>query len=168
MLAIVRAVEAMPERGVLVLDEPTAFLPVQQRERLFASSAGSPARIGRAGRLPRPPEVRALADRITVLRDGRNAGTVMAGEVETGALVELWWAAAGPVAARARRTSAAESPCRDSPRRCSGHSFDLGKGEVVGVTGLPGRLRGASLLLFGARRQVPAASSWTRSSISRP
>jgi len=156
LLAIVRAVEAMPQRGVLVLDEPTAFLPTQQRERLFAlirrvAGQGSSVLVVSHDLA----EVRGLADRITVLRDGRNAGTVIAGEVETSALVEL---VVGRVLAPAAARAPANSPSGVSVSGLSGEvvrnvSIDLGRGEVLGITGLPGSgFDELPYLLFGARR----------------
>ena len=101
VLAIVRAVNELEEgggnreggdtgTGVLVLDEPTVYLPTVDRARLFA--------LVREVVGPRRAvlfvshdldEVRGLCDRIVVLRDGRVAGTVGGAAAERAALIEL-------------------------------------------------------------------------------
>ena len=71
-VAIVRAVAGwQAERGVLILDEPTAALPAHEVDRLFQLirevSATGTAVILVSHRLD---EVMAIADSVTVLRDG--------------------------------------------------------------------------------------------------
>jgi len=62
---------------VLILDEPTAVLTPQEADTLFATLrsmvAGGRAVVFISHKLD---EVMAVADRVTVLRDGRNVGTV--------------------------------------------------------------------------------------------
>jgi ribose transport system ATP-binding protein len=156
LLAIVRAVDGMPQRGVLVLDEPTAFLPTQQRERLFAllrriSERGSSVMIVSHDLA----EVRRLADRITVLRDGRNAATVIAGEVDPRELVELVVGRQLPppparAAVNPRRGVSVSGLSGEAVRDVS---LEVGCGEVLGVAGLPGSgFDEVPYLLFGARR----------------
>ncbi|MDO8186529.1 sugar ABC transporter ATP-binding protein [Conexibacter sp. CPCC 205706] len=77
LVAIVRALLELPDDGgVLVLDEPSAFLPAEDVERLFAAvrtaAAGGTAVVYVSHRLE---EVLALADSVTVLRDGRHVVT---------------------------------------------------------------------------------------------
>jgi ribose transport system ATP-binding protein len=87
-LAILRAVEATPE--VLVLDEPTAFLPGSEREQLYALMRGIAAG-GRSVLLVSHDlgEVSEVADRVTVLRDGRVVRTAEAASIGAAELVEL-------------------------------------------------------------------------------
>jgi ribose transport system ATP-binding protein len=156
VLAIVRAVDAMPPGGVLVLDEPTAFLPAPERESLFALVR----RIARQGSTVLLvshdlDEARQLADRVTVLRDGRNVGTVAAASVKTARLVEM-------VVGQALGLDSAPAVAgRDGQVRLRGLSGDvvrdlsleLHDGELLGVTGLPGSgYEELPYLLSGARR----------------
>jgi ribose transport system ATP-binding protein len=87
-LAILRAVEAMPD--VLVLDEPTAFLPGSEREQLYALMRGIAAG-GRSVLLVSHDlgEVSEVADRVTVLRDGSVVRTAEAASIGEAELVEL-------------------------------------------------------------------------------
>jgi ribose transport system ATP-binding protein len=87
-LAILRAVEATPD--VLVLDEPTAFLPGSEREQLYELMRGIAAG-GRSVLLVSHDlgEVREVADRVTVLRDGSVVRTAEAASIGPEELVEL-------------------------------------------------------------------------------
>ena len=94
MLAIVRAVEEVrggrARRGVLILDEPTVFLPKAEVEQLFrlvrevAEQGSSVLFVSHD-----LEEVREVTDRVTVLRDGRVAGTAVTAETTEERLVEL-------------------------------------------------------------------------------
>ncbi len=91
LVAIARALLELPEDGgVLVLDEPSAFLPAEDVERLFAAvrtaAAGGTAVVYVSHRLE---EVLALADTVTVLRDGRHVTTRPLAGLTKDALVEL-------------------------------------------------------------------------------
>ncbi|HZA11872.1 hypothetical protein [Mycobacterium sp.] len=79
MVAIARALQDQEgtSSGILVLDEPTAALPRPEVDLLLAA----PKRFAKAGQsilyvTHRLEEVVAIADRVTVLRDGRLAATV--------------------------------------------------------------------------------------------
>jgi len=102
-------------------------------------------------------EVREICDRTTVLRDGRNAGTVDVATTGDDQLVELI------LGLRLDRTqrSAAAARAREVAVRVRGLAgagladldLDLGRGEVVGVTGLLGSgFEAVPPLLFGARQ----------------
>jgi ribose transport system ATP-binding protein len=75
---------------VLIMDEPTSSLSARDCERLFAvirdlkSSGVAVLYISH-----RLPEVQEIADRVTVLRDGRNAGQLARQEINHAALVQL-------------------------------------------------------------------------------
>lgn len=166
LLAIVRAVESMREEEaelgaghvVLILDEPTVFLPRNRTERLFAlirqiADAGSSV-IFVSHDLD---EVREITDRVTVLRDGRVAGTLLTQETSERELVEL---------IIGRRFERFEAQHRDLTDRkvvvsvagLSGatvdeFSVDVHHGEIVGLTGLVGSgFEEVPYLLFGAAR----------------
>jgi ribose transport system ATP-binding protein len=75
LVAIARALAA--EAQVLVLDEPTASLPADEVERLFAVLRGLKAKgVGMIYVSHRLDEIFRLADRVAVLRDGRLVGDV--------------------------------------------------------------------------------------------
>ncbi|MDN0196703.1 sugar ABC transporter ATP-binding protein [Streptomyces sp. S.PNR 29] len=131
-------------RGVLVLDEPTAVLPPGEVARLF--DIVREVRAAGASVLyvsHRMDEIFALADRVTVLRGGRRIATrpvaeltprslaeLMAGrEVETGHRPQPSSPAVGEAALEVRDLWA--GPLR-------GVSFDLARGERLGITGLVG------------------------------
>ena len=97
-LAIVRAAEDLNryrtrsgyKHSVLVLDEPTVFLPEEDVEQLFdlirTVKAEGAAVLFISHDLV---AVRSIADRVVVLRDGRVVAEVPAGEIEEQALVDL-------------------------------------------------------------------------------
>src|SRR3954447_3271756 len=75
---------------VLIMDEPTSSLSQRETDTLF----GGIADLKRAGVAVlyishRLAEVRAVADRVTVLRDGRNAGDLARDQVSHDAIVRL-------------------------------------------------------------------------------
>jgi ribose transport system ATP-binding protein len=130
------------EGAVLVLDEPTAYLPRADVERLFAAvretTASGSAVVFVTHRME---EVSAICDRATVLRDGSNVGAV---ELRDTSEVELMHLIVG------RRLEDLEPHVptqRDDvvlrARHLSGRivrdvSFDLHRGEILGLTGLVG------------------------------
>ncbi|MFD8075777.1 sugar ABC transporter ATP-binding protein [Streptomyces sp. NPDC059718] len=145
LVEISRALLGCPR--VLVLDEPTSALPVDAVERLFAVIrrlvGGGLAVLYISHFLE---EVRRLADRISVLRDGR---TVMrgapVGEVSLDSLVAAMLGDTPPPARADPRPSAA-APSADGLgfTRVSAAgslrevSFEAAAGEVTGFTGLQG------------------------------
>ncbi|MCB4769777.1 sugar ABC transporter ATP-binding protein [Ancylobacter sp. Lp-2] len=75
---------------LLILDEPTASLTERETGRLFELIAKLKAQgVGLIYVSHRMREIRALADRVTVLRDGRHIRTLDAARVTDGELVEL-------------------------------------------------------------------------------
>jgi ribose transport system ATP-binding protein len=143
---------------ILVLDEPTAALSTPQVERLFqhvASLRGAGVAIIYISH--RLEEVRRIADRITVLRDGRLVVTRPARELAMDEAVRLMVGAnpenelrghrrpSGPVVLRVDRLSRGE--------RVREVSFKLHRGEVLGISGLVGSGRTELLrAIFGADR----------------
>jgi simple sugar transport system ATP-binding protein len=75
---------------VLILDEPSAVLTPQEADALFATVREMAAR-GEAIVVitHKLDEVQAVADRITVLRRGRNVGVAVRGELDSRALARL-------------------------------------------------------------------------------
>ena len=91
-IAIIRALQDQEEAnsGLLVLDEPTAALPAREVDGLLSTlrryAAAGQAILYVTHRLD---EVLNLADRVTVLRDGRRTATVDAEGLTEARLVEL-------------------------------------------------------------------------------
>jgi ribose transport system ATP-binding protein len=157
MVAIARALQELErvDAGVLVLDEPTAYLPRDGVERLFDTFA----RVTGAGAgvlfvTHRLDEVRSVADRVTVLRDGERVGTAEASSLSERQLVELivgrpmseLYPLHGDV--REDVVLAVEDA---SGSKVDGFSVSLHRGETVGVTGLVGMGQETiPYLLFGA------------------
>ncbi|HZQ88068.1 MAG TPA: sugar ABC transporter ATP-binding protein [Acidimicrobiales bacterium] len=160
MVAIARALQDQEgeEAGLLVLDEPTASLPRAEVVRLL----GALTRYARDGQTilfvsHRLDEVVDTADRATVLRDGRVAGTVEGDEITEDRLIEL-------IAGRPLEHVYPEMPeVADAEvvldvRHLAGGplvdvSFQVRRGDVLGVAGLLGSGRSELLkMLFGAYR----------------
>ncbi|HLH49495.1 MAG TPA: sugar ABC transporter ATP-binding protein, partial [Roseiarcus sp.] len=75
---------------LLILDEPTASLTEAEAAKLFELVAKLKASgVGIIYVSHRMQEIKQIADRITVLRDGRKITTVNAGDISEKALVEL-------------------------------------------------------------------------------
>lgn len=164
ILAIARAFDRLADQrqGVLVLDEPTAFLPRDGVERV-CEAIRTVARHGVGVLLVTHniPQALAIAERITVLRDGHRVL-----EEPTTALTTQRLVAAMVTGAARQQAATARSPAR--PREvvlrvrdlCGeairGVSFDVRAGEIVGLTGLMGSgVHHIPYLLFGA---TPARS----------
>ncbi len=147
LLAIVRAVEDIRTTtvdsnfGLLMLDEPTVFLPQSDKEQLFALIREIAATRASVLFISHDlDEVREITDRVTVLRDGHVQGTVRTEDATVERLVEL---IVGKLQlATVSRIDATDRPTistrRLSTRLLRDVSFDVHEGEVLGVTGLLG------------------------------
>lgn len=129
--------------GILVLDEPTAVLPMGESKRLFETIR----RIRAAGGTVlyvshRLAEVFDLADRVTVLRNGRRVATEAAENLNRNDLINLM-SGSEEVSVLEHRT-----PCSStdemameveglSGRTLKNVSFGVRRGEILGVAGLP-------------------------------
>lgn len=163
LLAIVRALEGLrtsagDEPTLLVLDEPTVFLPAQEIELLFTFirqiAAGGSSVLFVSHDLD---EVRQITDRITVLRDGRVAGEVRTTDTSPAELIRLIIGRdlqdmVSAAAHEAAASAAVLAEVRDlSTRWLHDVSFDLHAGEVLGLTGLVGSgYEDVVYALFGA------------------
>jgi ribose transport system ATP-binding protein len=188
-LAIVRAAEDLRryrtrsgyKHSVLVLDEPTVFLPEEEVDRLFdlirTVVAEGAAVLFISHDLA---AVRAITDRVVVLRDGRVVGESVTADIREEELVNLIIGAS----ARVGQGAAAEvAPVEDeqavgltlaamrsagdadpvavgepvgvqhlTDERLRDLSFEIGPGEILGVAGLIGSgAEDLPYLLFGAR-----------------
>ena len=171
VLAIIRAVEGLKvsreaaggeaEPMLLVLDEPTVFLPRHEVGVLFAlirqiTDEGSSVLFVSHDL----DEVRQITDSITVLRDGRTAGTLVTSTSSKSELVRL-------IVGR----DLSEAEAETTPVQLSENiilsvrdlasslvqdvSFDLRKGEILGLAGLVGSgFEDAVYALFGSDRSA--------------
>jgi len=148
LVAIVRAVTSLERRPgglagcLLVLDEPTSFLPREEVERLFETTRHI-ARQGAGVILVThdTDEVLSIADRVTVLRDGKVAGVVERVALDRDTLVRLIVGhdLAPPRAASAPAVFAEHAGVEiDSAGPARNVAFSIGRGEIVGLTGLIG------------------------------
>ena len=166
-IAIARALDGWESAArLLVLDEPTASLPEAEVARLFDVVRTIRARgVGVIYVSHHLDEVLAIADRVTILRDGARVGTFAAEELDHDRMVELivGRGPAGPGEQSALSGGEAVPPPAPSQHEPSlivedlsgavlrGVSLRVGAGEVVGVAGLTGSGREElGPALFGA------------------
>lgn len=156
MVAIARAVGR--KARLIILDEPTAALLPREVETLFEQMRALAARgVAFLYVSHRLTEVFDIADRVTVLRDGRNAGTFDQDSIDRKSVVAA--IVGNETALRERHVNpVADGPALMSVKglqasRVHDVSFDLHPGEVLGVAGLPGSGAEEVLnLLFGRTR----------------
>ena len=149
LVAIARALSV--DARLLILDEPTASLGSNEVERLF----GILNELRRSGTAiiyisHRLAEIEAIADRAVVLRDGRNAGVLVRGEIRRDRLVHLMVGRAleSEYASRDRVSPGPDSEPRTlrlqiDRVRTSRYpnveaSLAVYRGEVLGIAGLIG------------------------------
>jgi ribose transport system ATP-binding protein len=157
LVAIARAMSdaANHEGGVIVLDEPTSYLPANEVRVLFSAVR----RVAEAGTAVifvshRLEEVLSLTDRVTVLRDGEVAGTVETREASEEQLIAMILGRAmeqlypqaqphpGEVVLSARGLAGG---------LVNGIDFDVHRGEILGLAGLVGMgQNNVPYLLYGA------------------
>jgi ABC-type sugar transport system ATPase subunit len=150
---------------IVIMDEPTSALAEHEATALFRIIQGLTERgLGVVFIGHRLEEVFAICDRITVLRDGRNAGDLSASEATPDRLVQMMVGrpvddlyadhvatSPGPVVLSTRglrRTGTAKDA---SKVVLEGIDLDLRAGEILGVAGLVGSGRTElARALFGA------------------
>jgi ribose transport system ATP-binding protein len=166
LLAIVRAFEeiraecaATGKPGLVLLDEPTPFLPREGVDKLFALMRSIVATGSSVIFISHDiEEVMSITDRITVLRDGAVAGELKTQDATHEQVVELIVGrslAKRAVAVHAEHMETFEPFVRIE--NLAGGSlretnFAIGRGEILGLTGLIGSgYEEAPYLIFGAR-----------------
>ncbi|MDA0162135.1 sugar ABC transporter ATP-binding protein [Solirubrobacter ginsenosidimutans] len=132
MVAVTRAVSA--GAGAIVLDEVSSSLPAPEMARLAASlRAARKSGVAYIYVTHRLEEVFDLADRVTVLRDGRRVATADVADVSHDGLVS--WILGDALEPAVRE----ERPLGEVALRVDGAvSFDVRAGEILGVCGLIG------------------------------
>jgi len=160
LVEIARALTTDP--AVLILDEPTSALDAAEIERLFAIVRD----VKREGTSVifishRLPEVFAIADRITVLRDGEVVGTVGRDAIDADGLVAMMVGRALSTAypPRASRMGEPRLSVRglSSPGRFAEVGFTVRAGEIVGLGGIQGNGQAeVASALFGLLPQTGA------------
>jgi ribose transport system ATP-binding protein len=172
IVAIVRALDGLDlDRGVLVLDEPTAALPPDEVQHLFeivreVTRQGVSA-IYVSHRLD---EIFELVDRVSVLRDGRMQGTRPVAELDHRSVVQMILGSTPDRSASARATAPPPEPAEPAqpepvpPARLAvrglrsavlrGVDLDVAPGEVLGVAGLLGS--GREELAYAVVGAVPS------------
>jgi ribose transport system ATP-binding protein len=136
---------------ILIMDEPTSALSSSECETLFKVvrqlAEEGVAIIFTSHRLD---EVLALADRVTILRDGRRVLTAPIGDLSRGAIISAMVGREMPTSRRA--SSDTEGPVvlsvraltldvvsrRGWRRLLHGVNFDLNRGQILGIGGLLG------------------------------
>jgi ribose transport system ATP-binding protein len=146
---------------ILVMDEPTASLAQAEVESLFEIIDRLKARgIAIVYITHRLEEVIAIADRVTVLRDGERVGTQPTSELDMDSLIEL---IVGHAVERSLGEQRPAPPRSGVPLlslrgvsagdRVRGVDLDLYEGEVLGIAGLMGSGRSElARALFGIDR----------------
>lgn len=174
MLAIVRALtRGAVDTRVLVLDEPTASMPDEQVQQLFALLRQLRSRqVAVVYVTHRLSEVFAIGDRATVLRNGTLVATVAVPDLDQETLVEMivgrpleQFCPVAPTP-RAEVVLAARGIGND---HVLGVDLDVHAGEIVGVAGLTGSGYDELLgLVFGARPRAARGRVTVKGRAVRP
>ncbi|MGH9901454.1 MAG: sugar ABC transporter ATP-binding protein, partial [Pyrinomonadaceae bacterium] len=129
---------------LLIMDEPTSSLTLSETERLMGVVKDLRAQgVSIIYISHRLGEVKELADRVVVLRDGRNAGRLAREEISHDRMVRMM-VGRDLETFYAHPEGAARKPCfevrelrtRRYPQRAV--SFEVRKGEILGFAGLVG------------------------------
>jgi ribose transport system ATP-binding protein len=152
LVEIAKALATNPT--ILILDEPTASLSDRETAILF----GIIKNLKNAGKTViyishRMAEIKAIADRVSVLKDGQYQGTLEAGTASTDDIIRLM---VGRELLQKEYTSHAQNTTVLEVKDLSGQGFDainfqLKKGEILGFGGLVGAGRTElAKAIFGA------------------
>lgn len=135
------------EARILILDEPTAVLTPQERDGLFAAMRELASK-GMALILVthKIPEVIAITDQITVMRDGRVSGTLVTRETNEAEIIRAMVGRNVPPTVASKVTSDARpmlsvkglSVRKGAVTVVDNVSFDVRPGEIVGIAGVSG------------------------------
>src|SRR5512143_1049485 len=149
--------------NILILDEPTAVLTPQEVEGLF-KILGTLIEKGKSIIFitHKLKEVMAIADRITVLRAGRTVGTVLPKTTDPAHLASMMVGRDVNLVVRKKPAQPGEVALevknlfvRDERKNMTvnGVSFDVRKGEVLGIAGVQGN--GQTELVYALTGLLP-------------
>jgi len=138
---------------ILVMDEPSAVLTLQEVDRLFAIVRDLRDRgIGIIYISHRLDEIDAIADRVMVLRDGRTVGGDVASELSRERLIEMMVGRPLEDEFPKHRAEIGEELLRveglSRGRHVRDVSFSVNAGEIVGFAGLVGAGRTETMRLI--------------------
>src|SRR5579884_1078197 len=155
LLEIAKAFAVAPR--LLILDEPTAPLSQDSVELLFSAvrrvAAGGTAVVYITHRLA---EVRDVADRVTVLRDGSPRGTSEVKDISDGQLLSLIVGRTLATSFPPKLGQNGDAPPLLEVEGLSGHGFDgvtlaARPGEIVGIAGVVGNGQSSFLRALAGR-----------------
>jgi ABC-type sugar transport system ATPase subunit len=155
LVAIARALSF--EANLILMDEPTSSLPEDAVERLFSVIRRLKANgVSIVYVSHKMKEIFEIADRVTVLRDGATIGTRRTQETTIEEIIAMMVGrelAARPVRERAEPGEVLLCVERLKTAKIRDVSFDLRRGEILGIAGLVGAGRSElGAALFGLDR----------------
>ncbi len=142
MVEIAKALSLQAQ--IIIMDEPTSSLTLTETEKLLEVIRDLRAQgVSVIYISHRLSEVVAVADRVVALRDGQNAGDIAPGEITHDRMVRLMvgrdlqkFAHAADTAPKPTRFAVQGLHTRRYPTQSV--SFDIGRGEILGMAGLVG------------------------------
>lgn len=142
---------------ILIMDEPTSSLTLSETERLLSVIRGLRAEgVSVIYTSHRLGEIKEIADRVVVLRDGKNAGVLQKREINHDAIAKLVIGRdierfyKPPAVASDQQTAIEIRDLRTRRYPKERVSFDARKGEILGFAGLVGAGRtDVAQALFG-------------------
>lgn len=158
MVEIAKALDA--EARIIIMDEPTSSLSSDETQNLFKIIRQLKAEgIGIIYISHKLKEIKEIGDRVSVLKDGRYMGTVDVSDVEVEDLIPMM------VGRKIQNTFLRTDPEPENPelilsvrnltrkdRKAKDVSFDLYKGEILGIAGLIGAGRSECMEgIFGVK-----------------
>lgn len=153
MVEIARAVSE--KSRILIMDEPTSALTDQEKEKLFSIVRKLKAQgMGIVFVTHRMKEIFEISDRVTIMKDGGLVGTYDIADLDESRLVELMIAKSMKTLFPKQSSTIGDAIlCVEhlkSGNRVKDVSFELRRGEILGLTGLLGAGRTETVrCLFG-------------------
>ncbi len=144
---------------VLIMDEPTSSLTERETERLFEVIRNLKRDgVGVLYISHRLKEVELLADRVVVLRDGRNSGELLRGEVSHDSLVRLMVGRQlDQFFQRAHQPAVGDEETAPPVFEARGLRYEGGRGEPVSFVLRPGEVVGMAGLMGAGRTELAEA-----------
>lgn len=156
LVAIARALRRRSH--IIIMDEPTSTLTTAEIDLLFKNISSLRSQgVSIIYISHRLQEIHQIGDRVTVMRDGRVAGTVPVSEADRSRLIRMMVGRDVLVEPRACHSISGEAVLKVEHLNVSGKiydvSFHVNPGEIVGVAGLIGAGRTEmARAIFGADR----------------